>query len=82
MFVPPLDFARRVDGIDSITKGHWPIEFRRNIFVRVQRNSEDDDPPHTSRWTMKAIVVTNQAAGTGGRRHPDRPTASYQTRRG
>ena len=33
-------------------------------------------------WTMKATVVTNQAAETDGRHHPNRPTASYQTRRG
>src|SRR5215469_13849674 len=32
----------------------------------LQRNSEDDDLPHTGRWTMKAIVVTEQAAGTAG----------------
>jgi hypothetical protein len=47
----------RVDGIDSITKRHWLIEFRCNSLARVQRNSEDAGLPHTSRRTMKAIVV-------------------------
>jgi hypothetical protein len=41
----PLIVARRVDGIDSMTNGHWPIAFRRNTFARVQRSSEDDDLP-------------------------------------
>ncbi|WP_206079291.1 hypothetical protein, partial [Allomesorhizobium camelthorni] len=27
MVVPPLIFARCVDGIDSIANGHWTIEF-------------------------------------------------------
>jgi hypothetical protein len=35
-------FAGRVDGIDSITKGHLRIEFRRDIFARVQRISKDN----------------------------------------
>jgi hypothetical protein len=39
----------------------------------MQRNSEDDDLLHTGRWTMKAIVVTNQAAGTAGMKLVERP---------
>src|SRR5438128_3874412 len=31
------------------------------------------DIPHTSRWTMKAIVVTDQAAGTAGMKLVERP---------
>src|SRR5437773_10157752 len=34
---------------------------------------EDDDIPHTRRWTMKAIVVTDQAAGTAGMKRVERP---------
>src|SRR5512147_1261392 len=69
----PLIFARCVDGIDSVATGHWTIEFRGRIFARLQRNSEDDDIPHTRRWTMKAIVVTDQAAGTAGMKLVERP---------
>src|SRR5262249_6916472 len=29
--------------------------------------------PHTRRWTMKAIVVTDQAAGTAGMKLVERP---------
>src|SRR3981189_3708366 len=29
--------------------------------------------PHTGRWTMKAIVVTDQAAGTAGMKLVERP---------
>src|SRR5258705_4070529 len=43
------------------------------IFARLQRNSEDDDLPHTGRWTMKAIVVTDQAAGMAGMTLVERP---------
>ena len=31
------------------------------------------DLPHTGRWTMKAIVVTDQAAGTAGMKLAERP---------
>src|SRR5574342_1004403 len=34
---------------------------------------EDDDLRHTRRWTMKAIVVTDQAAGTAGMKLVERP---------
>src|ERR1700687_5766733 len=34
---------------------------------------EDDDIPPTRRWTMKAIVVTDQAAGTAGMKLVERP---------
>src|SRR3982751_1445911 len=34
---------------------------------------EDDDMPHTRRWTMKAIVVTDQAAGMAGMKLVERP---------
>src|SRR5262245_28871089 len=37
------------------------------------RGVEDDDIPHTRRWTMKAIVVTDQAAGTAGMKLMERP---------
>src|SRR5215469_6188040 len=40
---------------------------------RLQRNSKDDDTPHTGRWTMRAIVVTNQAAGMAGMKLVERP---------
>jgi hypothetical protein len=30
-----LIFECSVDGIDSISKGHWPIDFRGNIFLLV-----------------------------------------------
>jgi len=40
--VTSMCLYRRVNGIDSISKGHWPIAFRGNIFARVQRNSGDD----------------------------------------
>ena len=36
-------FARHLDDIDSIAKGHWIIKFRRPNFAHVQRNSEDDN---------------------------------------
>src|SRR3954467_7359096 len=36
-------------------------------------NSKDDDILSARRWTMKAIVVTNQAAGTAGMQLVDRP---------
>src|SRR5438309_7506197 len=49
-----------------MAEGHWTIDFRRSIFAHLQRNSENDDIPHIGRWTMKAIVVTDQAAGTAG----------------
>src|SRR4029450_5846450 len=45
----------------------------RPIFGGLQRNSKDDDIPHTRRWTMKAIVVTDQAAGTAGMKLVERP---------
>lgn len=45
-FAPSI-VARRVDGIGSITDGHWTIEFRIPISSRQQRNSADDDQPHT-----------------------------------
>ena len=35
--------------------------------------SEDDDIPLVKRWTMKAIVVRDQAAGTAGMRLAERP---------
>src|SRR5512133_3271246 len=35
--------------------------------------SEDDDMLPTRRWTMKAIVVTDQAAGTAGMKLAERP---------
>jgi NADPH:quinone reductase-like Zn-dependent oxidoreductase len=34
---------------------------------------EDDDIPHTRRWTMKAIAVTDQARGTAGMKLVERP---------
>jgi hypothetical protein len=45
-FAPSI-VARRVDAIGSIADGHWTIEFRIPISSRLQRNSEDDDLPHT-----------------------------------
>src|SRR5215211_1280188 len=45
----------------------------RRIFGGLQRNSKDDDIPQTRRWTMKAIVVTDQAAGTAGMKLVERP---------
>src|SRR5947199_9621443 len=36
-------------------------------------NSKDDDILSARRWTMKAIVVTDQAAGTAGMKLVDRP---------
>jgi NADPH:quinone reductase-like Zn-dependent oxidoreductase len=68
-----LIFARRVGGIDSIAEGDWTIDFRRSIFAHLQRNSENDDIPDIGRWTMKAIVVTEQAAGTAGMKLVERP---------
>ncbi|MCP1829125.1 NADPH:quinone reductase-like Zn-dependent oxidoreductase [Bradyrhizobium sp. USDA 4532] len=64
---------RRVDGIDSISKVIGAIEFRLPVFVRLKRSSEDDELPHSGRCTMKAIVVTDQAAGTAGMKLVERP---------
>src|SRR3954447_9147530 len=50
-----------------------PSGFAFLFSSRLQRNSEDDDLPHTGRWTMKAIVVTDQAAGTAGMKLAERP---------
>src|SRR5215475_13821563 len=66
-------FARRVGGIDSISEGHWTIDFRHSIFAHLQRNSENHDIPHIGSWTMKAIVVTDKAAGTAGMKLTKRP---------
>jgi hypothetical protein len=38
-----------------------PILATREMLVH-KGNSKDDDTPHTRKWTMKAIVVTDQAA--------------------
>jgi NADPH:quinone reductase-like Zn-dependent oxidoreductase len=64
---------RCVDGIDSIADGHWTIEFHRLIFGRLRWNSEDDNIQHMGKWTMKAIVVTDQVAGTAGMKLVERP---------
>jgi NADPH:quinone reductase-like Zn-dependent oxidoreductase len=68
-----LNFARRVDGIDSISRCHWSIAFRRLIFACLRKNSEDDGISFTGRSAMKAIVVTDQAAGTAGMKLTERP---------
>ncbi|NGO55577.1 hypothetical protein [Allomesorhizobium camelthorni] len=52
---PVLPAVCYVDGIDSIANGHWTIEFRRSYFRLSAKDSEDEDLPHTSRWTMKAL---------------------------
>ena len=65
--------SRRVDGIDSIATGIWTIRFLARIVHALQRNSDDDDIRQTRKWTMKAIVVTDQAAGTGGMKLVERP---------
>jgi NADPH:quinone reductase-like Zn-dependent oxidoreductase len=43
-----------------------PSIFAVLFFAHLQRNFENDDIPHIGRQMMKAIVVTDQAAGTGG----------------
>src|SRR4051794_3331737 len=45
----------------------------RPYFCSSARELENDDTPHTGRPMMKAIVVTDQAAGTAGMRLVDRP---------
>ncbi|TIV70439.1 MAG: hypothetical protein E5V89_14590, partial [Mesorhizobium sp.] len=50
-----------------------PIGSTFPIFSRRQRNSEDGDLPGTGRRTMKAIVVTDPAAGTAGMKLVERP---------
>jgi hypothetical protein len=49
-------FARDLDDIDSIAKGHCIIEFRRPNFARVQRNSEDDNLAHSVRSAGSAPI--------------------------
>src|SRR3954468_1516111 len=39
----------------------------------MTRGLGGDDLPHTRRWTMKAIVVTDQDAGTAGMKLVERP---------
>src|SRR4051812_50199433 len=65
--------ALRVNGIDFIATGHWTIEFRA-VFSMVRKGIRKMTTyHHTRRWTMKAIVVTDQAAGTAGMKLMDRP---------
>src|SRR6476620_2734171 len=47
-----------------------------SYFHGLQRNSEDDDILTTRRRAMKAIVVTDQAAGTAGMKLMERPEPS------
>ena len=36
-------FLCQVGGIDSIAECHWTIDSRHSIFIRLQRNSQNDD---------------------------------------
>src|SRR6266404_764131 len=49
------------------------VDHTGESLAKSARNSEDDDIPHIKRWTMKAIVVTDQAAGTAGMKLVERP---------
>lgn len=68
-----LIVVRQVDGIDSIANAHWTIDFCYSIFAHLHRNFKDGEIPHIESWTMKAIVVTEQAAGKAGMKLAARP---------
>ncbi|MET4315019.1 NADPH:quinone reductase-like Zn-dependent oxidoreductase [Bradyrhizobium sp. RT4b] len=68
-----LIVVRKVDGIDSIANAHWTIDFCYSIFAHLYRNFKDGEIPHIESLTMKAIVVTEQAAGKAGMKLAARP---------
>jgi len=56
-------FARDLDDIDSIAKGHWIIEFRRPNVARVQRNSKDDNLAHSARLAGSGLFGSPRNVG-------------------
>src|SRR3954470_9568024 len=50
-----------------------PSIFAVLFLTRLRRNSENDDIPYIGRQMMKAILVTDQAAGTAGMKLSERP---------
>src|SRR3954465_6673247 len=68
-----LIVVRQVDGIDSMANAHWTIHFCYSIFAHLHRNFKDGEIPHIESLTMKAIVVTEQAAGKAGMKLAARP---------
>ena len=47
--------------------------FCRPLVLGDDGKDSRDNTPHTARWTMKAIVVTDKAAGTAGMKLVERP---------
>src|SRR5690242_1916800 len=77
--VPPPTFGWIVSWIPKLEKNATDRSdvqiFGLTVMPPPQRAScvEDDGIPHTRRWTMKAIVVTDQAEGMAGMKLAERP---------